>query len=299
VRAFVTGGDGFVGKWLIEHLHASGDTVTAPTTDITDDSAIAAAVAGAAPDVIYHLAAVSNVGESWGAPARTFAVNATGSLNVIEAARVLDPMPTVLLVCSAEVYGRVTEADLPLTEDRPLRPVSPYAASKVAAEFVGLQAFLAHGLPVIRVRAFNHIGPGQLPSFVVSSVAQQIAEAATTGESVVRVGNLTARRDYTDVRDVVRAYRLLVQRGTPGEVYNVCSGSAVAVQDIAERLVRIAGVDLRVEVDPERVRSIEVPTLRGDNGRLVAATGWAPQFDLDQTLADVLASWRAEVSAGS
>ena len=296
MRAFVTGGDGFVGRWLIEHLTAEGDSVIAPTTDVIDAVAIRDAVLDADPDAIYHLAAISNVGESWGAPARTFEVNATGSLHLLEAARHLAHPPTVLLVCSSEVYGRVTPADLPLTEDAPLRPLSPYAASKVAAEFLGLQAFLAHGLPVIRVRAFNHIGPGQLPSFVVSSLARQIVQAASTGETSIKVGNLTPERDFTDVRDVVRAYRLLVERGVPGEVYNVCSGQAVAISEVAERLIALAGVDAHIEVDPDRVRDVEMPVLRGDPSRLVAATGWQPRYRLDQTLADVLESWKPEAA---
>ena len=296
MRAFVTGGDGFVGPWLLAHLTESGDEYVAPTTEITDGAAIREAVLAAQPDAIYHLAAVSHVGESWDAPARTFEVNAVGTLNVLEAARALPAPPTVLLVCSSEVYGRVGPADLPLTEEAPLRPVSPYAASKVAAEFLGLQAFLAHGLPVIRVRAFNHIGPGQAPTFVVSSLARQIVQASLQGSPTISVGNLTPERDFTDVRDVVRAYRLLVQHGVPGEVYNVCSGEAIAIEEVARRLLALAGADLRLEVDPERIRPVEMPVVRGDPSRLVAATGWHREHALDDTLRDVLTSWQAEVA---
>jgi GDP-4-dehydro-6-deoxy-D-mannose reductase len=289
VRALVTGGAGFVGQWLQEHLRDCGDDVAAPDVDITDAPALAATVREASPDAIYHLAAVTNVGESWDAPQQTFQVNAVGTLNLLEAARALPGGPTVLLVCSAEVYGQVGPDDLPLTEVSPLRPVSPYAASKVAAEFLGLQAFLAHGLPVIRVRAFNHIGPGQAPTFVVSSLARQIAEAAMQGGGAVKVGNLAPQRDFTDVRDVVRAYRLLVEHGVAGEVYNVCSGEAVAVEEVARHLLALAGTDVRLEVDPARVRAVEVPILRGDPARLVAATGWTRHHALDDTLNDVLA----------
>jgi len=296
VRAFVTGASGFVGHWLQAHLRAAGDEVVAPDVDITDGPGLAAAVAAASPAAVYHLAAMSNVGESWAAPERTFEVNAVGTLHVLEAARALPSQPRVLLVCSAEVYGRVDPDDLPLTEESPLRPVSPYAASKVAAEFLGLQAFLAHGLPVIRVRAFNHIGPGQAPSFVVSSLARQIARAGLEGGRSIEVGNLAPQRDFTDVRDVVRAYRLLVERGAPGEVYNVCSGEAVAIEDVAKRLLDLAGVDLRLHVDPGRVRSVETPVLRGDPARLVAATGWAREYPLGHTLGDVLESWRAQLA---
>jgi GDP-4-dehydro-6-deoxy-D-mannose reductase len=298
VRAYITGGEGFVGGWLQAHLQACGDDVVAPFVDITDGPAIRDAIVAARPDAVYHLAAVTSVGESWGAPQRTFEINAVGTLNVLEAARLVPGGPTVLLVCSAEVYGRVEEADLPLTEESPLRPVSPYAASKVAAEFLGLQAYLAHGLPVVRVRAFNHIGPGQAPAFVVSSLARQIAEVRLRGGGVVKVGNLASRRDFTDVRDVVRAYRLLVERGEPGEVYNVCSGRAVAVEEVASQLIGLAGGDVRLEVDPERVRAVEVPVLRGEASRLAARTGWAPEIPLEDTLADILAAWQTEL-AGS
>jgi GDP-4-dehydro-6-deoxy-D-mannose reductase len=296
---FVTGGSGFVGQWLQAHLLDNGDEVVAPEVDVTDGDALRDAIARTAPEAIYHLAALTNVGESWGAPQLTFEVNAVGTLNLLEAARLVPAPPTVLLVCSAEVYGRVGADDLPLTEEAPLRPVSPYAASKVAAEYLGLQAFLAHGLPVIRVRAFNHIGPGQAPNFVVSSLARQIAEVELGGGGAVKVGNLTPRRDFTDVRDVVRAYRLLVEHGTAGEVYNVCSGRAVAIDEIARVLLGLAGGDLRVEVDPERVRAVDIPVLCGDNSRLLAATGWQPAHALEHTLRDVLEGWRRELAPGN
>jgi GDP-4-dehydro-6-deoxy-D-mannose reductase len=226
MRAFLTGGQGFVGTWLVRHLEEQGDEVTAPgpDVDITDAEALAAAVADARPEAIYHLAALANVSESWQDPVGTFEVNATGTLHLLEAARRVDPYPRVLLVCSAEVYGSVDPHRMPIVEDTPLRPVTPYAASKVAAEFLGMQAHLAYGLPVLRVRAFNHVGPSQAGSFVVSDLARGIAEAERNGTGVLRAGNLAAKRDFTDVRDVVRAYRLLVERGTAGEGYNVCSG---------------------------------------------------------------------------
>ena len=299
MHAYLTGGAGFVGQWLQEHLSRSGDAVAAPEVDVTDGAALRDAVLAAAPDAIYHLAAITNVGESWGAPQRTLEVNAMGTLNLLEAARALPQPPTVLLVCSAEVYGRVGPEELPLTEESPLRPVSPYAASKVAAEFLGLQEFLAHQLPVVRVRAFNHIGPGQAPTFVVSSLAHQIAEVERLGGGAVKVGNLSPQRDFTDVRDVVRAYRLLVERGSAGDVYNVCSGQAVAVEEVARRLIALAHADLHLEVDPARVRDVETPVLLGSRAKLVAATGWVPEYALDQTLADVLDAWRHELAAST
>jgi GDP-4-dehydro-6-deoxy-D-mannose reductase len=186
---------------------------------------------------------------------------------------------------------------LPITEETPLRPVTPYAASKVAAEFLGVQAHLGHGLPVIRVRAFNHVGPAQSGAFVVSDLARRIAEAERDGAKVLRVGNLTPRRDFTDVRDVVRAYRLLVEHGEAGEVYNVCSGRAIAIDELAHRLLALAGVELVLETDPELVRPVDVPVLLGDPSRVHDTVGWTPGIPLDDTLRDVLEEWRGRVGA--
>jgi GDP-4-dehydro-6-deoxy-D-mannose reductase len=302
VRAFITGGHGFVGGWLRAHLEAAGDDIVAPGVelDVRDGPALCAAVEQARPDAIYHLAALSHVGDSWDAPEETFVVNAVGTLHLLEAARFLGRsagvMPRVLLVCSAEVYGPVRPEQLPVTEDTPLRPVTPYAVSKVSAEYLGLQMYLAHGLPVVRVRAFNHVGPGQAPSFVVSSLARQIAVIERDGGRQLRVGNLTPRRDFTDVRDVVRAYRLLVERGVPGEVYNVCSVKDVGIEELARRLLRRAGLALELSIDPALERPVEVPVMRGDPSRLRAATGWTPATDLDETLDAVLDYWRSELA---
>jgi len=300
MRAFLTGGRGFVGPWLTRHLESRGDVVVATDhdVDVTDRDAIADAVTSARPDAIYHLAALANVSDSWRDPVRTFEVNATGTLHLLEAARRVEPHPRVLLVCSAEVYGGAAPDQGPIGEDTPLRPVTPYAASKVAAEFLGLQAFLGHGVPVMRVRAFNHVGPAQSATFVVSDLARRIAEAERDGAKVLSVGNLTPRRDFTDVRDVVRAYRLLVEGGTPGEVYNVCSGRAIAIEELAHRLLELAGADLVLEADPALVRPVDVPILLGDPTRIRDAVGWAPEIPLDQTLREVLAEWRQRVASG-
>lgn len=297
MRAFVTGAKGFVGTWLVDHLQEQGDEVVAVDRDVDvgDGPALSVALAEAGPQAVYHLAALSHVGRSWDEPEEVVKVNTLGTLHVLEAARACRPLPRVLLVSSAEVYGAGADADSPTTEDAPLAPVTPYAASKVAAEFLGLQAFLAHGLPVIRVRPYNHIGPGQAAGFVVPSLAARIAEARRLGETTLPVGNLSARRDLTNVRDVVRAYRLVVERGTPGEVYNVCSGRAVAIDELARRMLELAGVDLELVPDPELVRPVDVPLLCGDPQRLRAATGWEPTFDLDRTLRDVLEEWGSPV----
>jgi len=201
----------------------------------------------------------------------------------------------VLSVSSADVYGKVALADLPLTEDAVLRPVTPYAASKVAADYLGLQAFLGYGLDVLRIRAFNHLGPGQTSRFVASAIAERIAGNELDGTEVVPVGNLSPRRDFTDVRDVVRAYRLLVEHGEAGEAYNVCSGVDIAISDLADRMLALAERPMRLEEDPALQRPVDVPVLRGDPAKLHKATGWEPQIPLEQTLADLLAEWRQRV----
>lgn len=292
MRAFVTGGSGFVGTWLRAHLEEQGDDVVAPRRgfDVTEPSVVRSAMAEARPDAVYHVAGLAHVGRSWKEPEEFFRVNAGGTLGVLEAARHCDPVPTVLLISSAEVYGNVSPAQLPLQEDSPLRPVSPYAASKAAAELVGLQAYLGYGVPVIRARPFNHAGPGQDPSFVVPALAARIIEAQRRGSPVLAVGNLSPRRDITDVRDVVRAYRLLVERGEPGEVYNVCSGRDVAIEALVRRMLVLAGADLRLEADPELLRPADIPVLRGDGLRLRTATAWEPEVPLDDTLRAVLDS---------
>jgi len=295
VRAFVTGGQGFVGTWLQDHLRVSGDDVAVADSelDIADVEGLRRALVDAAPDAVYHLAAFTHVGQSWGAPEEVFRVNAVGTLNLLEAARRCASPPRVLLTSSAEVYGAVKPEHLPLTERSPLLPVSPYAASKVAAEFLGVQAHLGHGLPVIRARAFNHVGPGQAPTFAVSALAKRIVDAERSGGKELRVGNLRPRRDFTDVRDVVRAYRLLILTGEAGSVYNVCSGAEVAIEDVAHRLLAIAGSDLDLVVDPGLERPADVPILRGDSSLLLSATGWRPEIALDTTLRAVLDHWRA------
>jgi GDP-4-dehydro-6-deoxy-D-mannose reductase len=299
VRALVTGAGGFVGVHLVRHLEQRGDDVVElerrdDGIDIADADALTEAVVGAKPEAVYHLAGAADVGGSWAAPRETFLANALGTLNVLEASRQAGA-ERVLAVTSADVYGRVTSDELPLGEDRPLRPVSPYAASKVAADALAQQAWLGHRLPVIRVRAFNHLGPGQTDRFVAPSLAARIARNERDGGDEVPIGNMTPRRDVTDVRDVVRAYRLLMEAGEPGAVYNVCRGSAVSVQQIAEALLAMATRPMRLVSDPALQRPVDIPVLVGDNTALRAATGWEPTIPLDQTLSDVLADWRARI----
>lgn len=290
MRAYVTGASGFVGHWLVAHLKEAGDEVVqaAAGVDVTDAAALARSMAGAAPDAVYHLAGLAHVQRSWDEPAEYLRVNAGGTLNVLEAARACAGPPRVLVISSAEVYGAVRPDQLPVGEDRRMEPVSPYAASKAAAELVAVQAHLGRGTAAVRARPFNHAGPGQAPTFAIPAFARRIVEAQQAGAGSLRVGNLSARRDIVDVRDVVRAYRLLVGSGEPGEAYNVCTGRSVEIGRLVERLLVLAGADLRLEPDPALLRPVDVPELRGDPAKLRAATGWEPEIPLDVTLQDVL-----------
>jgi GDP-4-dehydro-6-deoxy-D-mannose reductase len=296
MRALLTGASGFVGGYLARHLEQCGDEVVALSDSVdlgNPDGAVAFGdqLKATAPDIIYHLAALTHVGRSWEDPASTMRVNAMGTLSVLEAARAQSEPPRVMLISSSEVYG--AGAGRRIREDDPLRPVTPYAASKVAAEYLGLQAFLGRGLDVVRARPFNHIGPGQADIFVVSALARRIVEAERAGGGPIAVGNLAAARDFTDVRDVVRAYRLLATSGAAGEVYNVCSGVARQVEELFKILIAHSSVAVEPREDPELFRPIDVPMLVGDNSRLVDLTGWRPEIDLSQTLVAVLDYWRA------
>jgi GDP-4-dehydro-6-deoxy-D-mannose reductase len=295
MRAVVTGALGFVGRHLVAHLEAEGDDVVGvdrDDVDILDRAGLTKLLVDAAPDAVYHLAGQADVGGSWATPVETFRANAEGSLNVLDGSRQAGA-DRVLAVISADVYGHVTAADLPIEESAPLRPVTPYGASKAAADALALQAHLGHGDGVIRVRPFNHLGPGQSDRFAASAFASRIVANERTGRRDVPVGNLTPRRDVTDVRDVVRAYRMLVEHGTPGDVYNVCSGRDIAMREIAEILVSMAEIPMELVVDPELQRPVDLPVLRGDNRRLQIATGWEQTIPLERTLRDVLDDWRS------
>lgn len=297
MRALVTGAAGFVGRHLIEHLEAHGDAVVAVDRehgpDLLDPEGLRALLVDVAPDAVYHLGGWSDVGASWEQPAAAFRVNAEGTLHLLQACR--DVARRVLVVSSADIYGKVTTDELPLTESSPIRPVSPYAASKVAADELALQAWLGYGMETLRVRAFNHLGPGQTNRFVAPALAERIARCELEGGDVVTVGNMTPRRDFTDVRDVVRAYRLLIEHGKPGEAYNVCSGHDLPIGELAERMAAMATRPVRLASDPALQRPVDVPVLRGDAAKLSDATGWQPDIPLEVTLGDLLTEWRAAV----
>jgi GDP-4-dehydro-6-deoxy-D-mannose reductase len=290
----VTGGQGFVGGWLVDHLRTSGDDVVITTADITDAAAIDAEINAAQPDAIYHLAALAAVGASWSATRDTVNVNVMGTFNVLDSARRLTPMPRVLMVSSADVYGRAGH-DTAISETTPTRPDSPYAGSKAAAEQLARQHLYGFGLPVTIVRPFNHIGPGQSDSFLISALAHRIALAERDGADTIAVGNLDAERDYTDVRDVVRAYRTIVERGQVGAIYNVCSGRARSGLSMVTMMLAAANRPLQVETDPSLLRPVDAALLVGDCSALRRDTGWKPDHDVAATVVDVLEWWRTKV----
>jgi len=295
MRAVVTGASGFAGRHLLHHLLSAGDEVTPSSTEITDARALAAEFRQCRPEAVYHLAAQADVSASWSEPVATLRVNVEGTFNVLAAARGAGAR-RVVAVSSADVYGRVSPAGLPVAESAPLRPVTPYGASKAAAEMMCLQAGHGARLEVIRARAFNHFGPGQSDRFVASALASRIAANERSGAASVPAGNLEARRDFTDVRDVVRAYRLLARAGSPGEAYNVCSGVARSVRELADGLLMRAAHPMTVTEDPELFRAADVPEMRGDPSKLHAATGWRPEIPLSQTLDELLEHWRCETA---
>jgi len=300
MRALVTGATGFVGPYLLDHLRWCGDDVVVPgdaggTFDITDRARVLEVFDAHRPEVVYHLAAWSDVGASWIDPTACLRVNVEGTANVLDAARA-SGVRRVLVVGSSEEYGKVDLDHPRLREDAPLRPITPYGASKVAASFLALQAWLGAGLETVRVRAFSHTGAGQSDRFVVPALARRIVEAEREQATAISVGAREPVRDLSDVRDIVRAYRLLVEHGAPGETYNVCRGAGVSIGEIADRLVARAGGRLDVVVDEALVRPVDVPRLVGDPTKLVAATRWSPQYTLDETLDAVLAGARGQGS---
>ncbi len=292
MRAIVTGASGFVGRHLVEHLRREGDDVHETDrahdgVDITVPESVHRVFDAVRPDVVYHLAGWSDVGRSWEHPFEAVHLNVFGTQTVLEAS-VRSGVGAVVVVSSAEVYGRAPGDGRPFVEQDPMLPVSPYAAGKAAAEMLCVQASLAHGLGVVRARAFNHLGPGQLTSFVAPAIAARIVDAERAGVDTIPVGNLEPRRDFTDVRDVVRAYRLLAVAGTPGKAYNVCSGRDVSIAELVQLMLDHAEREIRLEPDPSLMRPGDIAVRRGDSSMLRADTGWAPTVPLEQTVRDVM-----------
>jgi GDP-4-dehydro-6-deoxy-D-mannose reductase len=308
LRVLITGASGFAGGHLARACADAGDQVTgisrrgvspagdARPVDLRVSADVRAAVREASPDVVYHLAALSSVGRSWEDPGGTVQANMTSDTNLLEAVRHEAPQARLVWVSSCEVYG--SAASLPAREDAPLLPASPYAVSKTAGEQLAGVYGQAYGLDVIRARPFNHAGPGQLPIFILSSLAHQAAESRLAGESKLRVvtGNPKTRRDFTDVRDVARAYRMLVSEAEPG-IYNVSSARSISAAEQVRLLAElIAPIEVEHVVDPARVRSHEVMDLSGANDRIREATGWRPEIPFRQTMLDTLHWWEHELT---
>ncbi len=319
MRALITGITGFAGSHLAEYLlgeqpdvdvHGTYrwrsrmenirgvvDRVRLHETDLRDGAAVHKLLAEVRPDAIFHLAAQSFVPTSWRAPAETLGPNINSQVHIFEAIRALEIDPVIQIACSSEEYGLVHADEVPITEDNPLRPLSPYAVSKVAQDLLGYQYFRSYGLKVIRTRGFNHTGPRRGEVFVSSNFARQLAEIeAGLREPVIHVGNLDAVRDFTDVRDMVRAYWLAVTRGKPGEAYNIASGRGITIRELLDTLIELSTSTPEVRVDPARLRPSDVEVLLGDSSKFRADTGWEPRIPLEQTLADILAYWRERVA---
>ena len=304
-RAFITGVGGFVGPYLVRHLVGSGfgvfgcdrkgsavDGCAVEKCDVTDAAAVAAVVKKARPDFVFHLAGQSSVSKSWKEPELTWKVNVDGFRNVLNAVAAANIKPGILLVSSAEVYG--IPRIFPTPETHEIVPVSPYGKSKVEQEKLAAEFLRSGKGSVVIARSFNHTGPGQPSEFVCSNFARQVADIESGKQKpVLTVGDLGVRRDFCDVRDVVKAYLLLLEKGRAGEAYNVCSGSTFAIGDVIAKLAKISGAKFRVEQESSRVMDNAVPVLHGDHSKLTAATGWQPSISLDQTLADLLDYWRA------
>lgn len=295
-RALVTGYNGFVGS----HLAAATDIIPFEDAnglvELLDASRVTKAVAALKPDFVYHLAGQAYVGDSFANPRPTYEVNFFGTLNLIEALKACGFRGRMLFAGSGDVYGQVLESELPLREDRPLRPLNPYAVSKIAAEALCYQES-RNGFEIVLARPFNHIGAGQSPKFVASDIARRIAMiAAGKAEPVLHVGDVDITRDFTDVRDVVRAYQLLLAKGRASEPYNICSGVERSIRSIIEILSDIAGITPELRLDPARLRPGEQRRVRGDNSKLVRDTGWHPQIDFHQSLTDIFTYWSREIS---
>lgn len=316
-KVLITGIAGFAGSHLAERLsgrfevwglHIDANTsnldgiygLNLVECDMTDSASIYSVIERLRPDSVYHLAGQSMPSFSFKHPGETMKTNIFSTLNLFEAVCAICPGSVILNAGSADEYGEVSEADLPVDEKTELRPLNPYAVSKVAQDLLAFQYSRSKGLKIVRTRPFNHIGPRQGPAFVASEFAKRIVEIETgvAEDKVLSVGNLDVAKDFIDVRDAVEAYELLVEKGTAGEVYNICSGKATSIRDIAERLVALSTEKIDIVQDPSKRRPTDTLAIYGDNSRL-RSLGWAPKRSLDETLKDLLEYWRARLGRRS
>lgn len=321
MRALITGITGFAGSHLAEYLlenhpevHVAGtrrwrspmdniqgieDKVELVECDLRDANSVLETLERVKPDFIFHLAAQSFVPTSWSAPTETLDTNIQGQTNIFEGVRRLGLDPVIQIACSSEEYGLVKPEETPIKETNPLRPLSPYAVSKVSQDYLGYQYYQSYGIKAIRTRGFNHTGPRRGDVFVTSNFAKQLARIkAGLAEPVMYVGNLTAIRDFTDVRDMVRAYWLAVNHAKPGEVYNIASGREITIQELLDRLIALSGVEVEVKQDPARMRPSDVEILIGDASKFKADTGWDIEIPFDKTLKDTFDYWVDRIAEG-
>ncbi len=319
MKALITGTTGFAGSHLVEYLldHQPEvkvfgihrwrspmenishlvDRLTLVETDLRDYHSVYRMLEKVEPEIIFHLAAQSFVPTSWSAPAATLETNVVGQTHLFEAVRSLSLDPVIQIACSSEEYGLVHKHETPISENNALRPLSTYAVSKIAQDYLGYQYFQSYGLKIVRTRGFNHTGPRRGEVFVASNFAKQLAMIkAGRAEPVIRVGNLSALRDFTDVRDMVRAYWLAATRGKPGEVYNIATGEAIEIKELLERLIKLTDVEVEIRPDPDRMRPSDVEILIGDSSKFRADTGWQPEIPFEQTLRDIVEYWRQRVA---
>ena len=319
-RVLITGIAGFVGSHLLDLLAAKGadyelygvvrersslenirdnlDAVRLVNCDLLNLPTILSLIRDVRPDYIYHLAGESSVKLSWSSTLSLVSSNVIATLNILEAMRTLNCEQTrILLVCSSEEYGLVSEGDIPIKEDTPLRPVSPYAVTKATVDMFGYQYHASYGIKAIRVRAFNHTGPRRPEVYALSNFAKQLADIeGGRREPVIHVGNLSAIRDYTDVRDMVRGYELAMALCEPGEVYNICSSRGYVVSDLLDMLIGLTRCRIEIVQDPERMRPVDLPMIVGDNSKFAEATSWKPGIGVEQTLQDLLDYWRGKLT---
>ena len=310
MRVLVTGITGFAGSWLVDYLltlpgikifgikrwrsrteniEHFEDRIAFYECDLRDASSVRDTIEQVKPDRIFHLAAQSFVPTSWHAPTETLETNILGEVNIFEAVKRIKINPGIQIAGSSEEYGFVKPEELPIKETNPLRPLSPYGVSKVGQDMLAYQYFMSYGLNIVRTRGFNHTGPRRPPVFVCSEFAHQIVEIEKgKRQPIIWVGNLNAVRDFTDVRDMVKGYWLALEKGQPGEVYNICSGKGIKIKDILSKLLNISEVKVEIKKDPKKLRPSDVQVLVGDSTKFRKATGWKPEIPIEKTFEDLL-----------